>query len=84
MTYWCERLCITEHLVLRGGDERPLSVPGGFVPTHRCERPICPEYIAWEPIQGVEVGKVHPAEVVNHPDVLMGVPYEVKKCSAGV
>jgi hypothetical protein len=34
--------------------------------------------------EGVEVGEVHPLEVVGHADILMGVPCTVKNGRAGV
>ena len=44
-----------------------------------------PEDVVREPVgEGVEVGEVHPAEVVGHVDILMGVPCRVKNGCAGV
>jgi hypothetical protein len=34
--------------------------------------------------EGVEIGEVHPPEVVGHADILMGVPSRVKNGCAGV
>ena len=42
------------------------------------------EHAVREPVgKGVEIGQVHPAEVVNHANILMGVPSGVKNGAGG-
>ena len=67
-----------EHLVVGGNRPEALSVGGvrgRLVPPDRGQLPMQAEHAVREPVgKGVEIGEVHPAEVVNHQDILMGVP----------
>jgi hypothetical protein len=77
-----------EHVVVAGDRPEPLAVGrvhGGLVPPDRRHLTMQAEHAVREPVgEGVEVGQVHPPEVIGHADILMGVPFRVKNGSAGV
>ena len=82
-------LSTREHLVVGGDGPEALAVGGvrgGLVPPDRRQLPMQPEHAVREPAgEGVEIGEVDPPEVVDHRDILVGVPAWVKNgCAGGV